>query len=121
MKKTIGKIALSFLLAFAGLCFGEAFAGLKNYGGSDASSFVLSSLQADILMISGIVIFLVLCVLGRQKEILKQQKEQLEATRALQRLFTQKEEAGFTKNSVENESAPDAPDHIERQEKRDES
>lgn len=56
MKKMIGKIALSFLLVFAGLCLGETVAGLKSYEG-DLVSFVLSSLQADILFLSGVIVF----------------------------------------------------------------
>ena len=55
MKKMIGKIALSFLLVFAGLCLGETVAGLKSYEG-DLVSFVLSSLQADILFLSGVIV-----------------------------------------------------------------
>lgn len=119
MKKMIGKIALSFLLAFAGLCLGEALAGLKSYEG-DIASFVLSSLQADILVILGIVIFLILCVLGRQKEILNHQKEQLEASRELQMLLNRREEEAFAKKSAENDSVSDVLNQAEWLEKRDE-
>lgn len=120
MKKIIGKIASALLLAFAGVLAGEILAGLKEYGG-DLTSFVLSSLQADILMLFGIVIFLLLCVLGRQKEILKHQKEQLEVSCELQMLLKNIEREDFTKESEKNVSAPDKPYHTERLEKRDES
>ena len=120
MKKMIGKIALSFLLVFAGLCLWETVAGLKSYEG-DLVSFVLSSLQADILFLSGVIVFLILSILSRQKEILNHQKEQLEASRELQMLLKRREEELFTKKPAENNSTPDASDHTERQEKRDES
>ena len=120
MKKMIGKIALSFLLVFAGLCLGETVAGLKSYEG-DLASFVLSSLQADILFLSVVIVFLILSILSRQKEILNHQKEQLEASRELQMLLKRREEELFTKKPAENNSTPDASDHTERQEKRDES
>ena len=120
MKKMIGKIALSFLLVFAGLCLGETVAGLKSYEG-DLVSFVLSSVQADILFLSGVIVFLILSILSRQKEILNHQKEQLEASRELQMLLKRREEELFTKKPAENNSTPDASDHTERQEKRDES
>ena len=100
--------------------FGETVAGLKSYEG-DLVSFVLSSLQADILFLSGVIVFLILSILSRQKEILNHQKEQLEASRELQMLLKRREEELFTKKPAENNSTPDASDHTERQEKRDES
>lgn len=120
MKKMIGKIALSLLLAFVGLFLGEALARLKSYGGGSTASFVLSSLQADILVLSGIIIFLILYVLGRQKEILKHQEEQKEAYRALQMLLESRAKDS-AQMSIQNDSASDTPNHAERLEKCDES
>ncbi|HIT52572.1 MAG TPA: hypothetical protein IAD07_01355 [Candidatus Fimivicinus intestinavium] len=112
--KTIGRIVLSFLLSFTGLCLGALLAGLKDYSGSNTASYVLSSLEADLCIMLGIVIFLILCVLGRQKNILNQQKEQLEVSRELLMLL---KHSGEEQMPAKDNPAPDEPYHTEKEEK----